>query len=893
MPSNSTILRNRWKTEDPEKYQAYLERQRAKCKERRDKKKQMWEEQPHTDEMVAKKEKEKEQTRNRVKKLRERKKAESRRVLRRSTDVPPPDDQTRKRPRDMNDEERRTHNAELRRQSRARQNPQKKRWAKVKAAQYSQKYRDRLRAEKVGATSSPSKGVQTSQSTTGTTTLPAAVVISSPPCPQEPPSQLVNALDLGLPRVHQPPAEKREEVTAKKSIAAKTLYNFTNFVKSKFRKKSNDPEVFAKFVRNLATPRTPQKKRALQAIGIDTKQPALASKSAALIPRQLFSRQRIRLPTKSQETAYNEVKMFYTREDISRVLPHKRYSTKAGPGYVMCMTLKEAFTIFKAERPDADVQFTKFTMLRPKNVRLVGQVHPETCACMYCLNVRHKKDTINKILTRAVEGPSIPNQLPPEVKMLDFLLCDKKDGREWHEPACLQGECERCSSPREKLEGLCGPYLQQPVTWQHWERVQADGRTKLDVLQKSGSLSDLLEEFIGKDLEEPSQNCTFVRHLFTFLWQYSQYSFLKNTLRSHEALMVMDFAENKKAAYSQEIKSAHFGKGQITIHPVVCFYLNDAGLMRHSLMFLSDDIQHDYHAVHHYTVKSIEVLKKAAPAVSRVFIFSDGCAGQYKGKGTFADLSLYTGMQVQRCFFGSEHGKGEADGETGVLSQALGRAVASGRTDVKNASTMFAWCQQEMSRSSDTFTREFFLVKVDEIVRNRPATDIVTVPGTRRIHQAERVSDYIIRTRQLACFCEACRDDQPGECINKAYTGPYVTHKLKHSVTSSLDEAFCEDNDDDREVEPQRHSEVPRVGDFIAVKYYSGKKELIYNAVVIPPAEDVAEEEIMVSFLKQQGKAYVFPDVPEICAIGAAEIFKILSPPTIDNRNRHYFETKV
>ncbi|GFN85353.1 hypothetical protein PoB_001185900 [Plakobranchus ocellatus] len=52
---------------------------------------------------------------NRVKKLRKRKKAESRRVLRRSTDVPPPEDQTRKRPRDMDDEERRAHNAEHRR----------------------------------------------------------------------------------------------------------------------------------------------------------------------------------------------------------------------------------------------------------------------------------------------------------------------------------------------------------------------------------------------------------------------------------------------------------------------------------------------------------------------------------------------------------------------------------------------------------------------------------------------------------------------------------------------------------------------------------------------------------------------------------------------------------
>ncbi|GFN85354.1 hypothetical protein PoB_001186000 [Plakobranchus ocellatus] len=167
----------------------------------------------------------------------------------------------------------------------------------------------------------------------GTTTLSAAIAIPSPPCPEEQPSQLINALDLHLPKAHQPPAEKREE-------------------------------------------------------------------------------------------------MLYTWEDISRVLPHKRYYTKAGAGYVMCMTLKEAFTIFKAERPDADVKFMKFTMFGPENVRLVGQVHPETYTCVYCLNVRHKKDAINKILTRAVKGPSTSNQLPPEVKMLDFLLCDKKEGRE-------------------------------------------------------------------------------------------------------------------------------------------------------------------------------------------------------------------------------------------------------------------------------------------------------------------------------------------------------------------------------------------------------------------------------------------------------------------------------
>lgn len=40
---------------------------------------------------------------------------------------------------------------------------------------------------------------------------------------------------------------------------------------------------------------------------------------------------------------------------------------------------------------------------------------------------------------------------------------------------------------------------------------------------------------------------------------------------SGEVVMVQDFAENRKAVYAEEIKSAHFGEGQITVHPVSLF----------------------------------------------------------------------------------------------------------------------------------------------------------------------------------------------------------------------------------------------------------------------------------------------------------------------------------
>ena len=44
-----------------------------------------------------------------------------------------------------------------------------------------------------------------------------------------------------------------------------------------------------------------------------------------------------------------------------------------------------------------------------------------------------------------------------------------------------------------------------------------------------------------------------------------------------------------------------------------------------------------------------------------------------------------TGKRIQRVFFGSELGKGEADGESSVINKALDRADSSGRLTVRNA----------------------------------------------------------------------------------------------------------------------------------------------------------------------------------------------------------------
>lgn len=94
--------------------------------------------------------------------------------------------------------------------------------------------------------------------------------------------------------------------------------------------------------------------------------------------------------------------------------------------------------------------------------------------------------------------------------------------------------------------------------------------------------------------------------------------------------MIQEFAVNRKATYHAEVKSEHFGKAQVSLHPTMAFYKNETGqLVRHVAMFFSDDIGHDYHAVHTYTEKMLQMLK-GETKVEDVIIWSDGTVSLYK-----------------------------------------------------------------------------------------------------------------------------------------------------------------------------------------------------------------------------------------------------------------------
>lgn len=97
----------------------------------------------------------------------------------------------------------------------------------------------------------------------------------------------------------------------------------------------------------------------------------------------------------------------------------------------------------------------------------------------------------------------------------------------------------------------------------------------------------------------------------------------------------------------------------------------------------------------------VDYLKTILSNLRRVYLFTDGCKGQYKGRKKFARMaefpSLHNGIQIRHLFSASHHFKGPHD-QYGKDAKALARAAE--RNKKRRLPTTFDWydfCANEMA----------------------------------------------------------------------------------------------------------------------------------------------------------------------------------------------------
>ena len=210
-----------------------------------------------------------------------------------------------------------------------------------------------------------------------------------------------------------------------------------------------------------------------------------------------------------------------------------------------------------------------------------------------------------------------------------------------------------------------------------------------------------------------------------------------------------DFAENYKFITQDEVQSFHWTNLQCTLHPVVVYYKENDKLCLKSFCVLSDDMTHDVCMVYEVQRSVINEIKEMLPLVSKIEYFSDGCAGQYKNRNNFKNLSLHKqdfGLDAEWVFFTTSHGKSPCDGIGGTVKRAtaktsLQRPIGNQILDTEK---MYEFCLSN-------FENIKFILVTSQLMENTRKelsarfVDLSTIPGTRSFHHFVPVSENQIK----------------------------------------------------------------------------------------------------------------------------------------------------
>lgn len=130
----------------------------------------------------------------------------------------------------------------------------------------------------------------------------------------------------------------------------------------------------------------------------------------------------------------------------------------------------------------------------------------------------------------------------------------------------------------------------------------------------------------------------------------------------------IDFAENYTFAIQNEIQSMHWFSTSITILVHITLYRAppteegaNGGLIKHTHYYISDDKKHDSLFVQHCLLGHWDWVLSTSFRPTEHWVYSDGCAGQFKGSRAMYFVARYpglTGCTMRWNFFGSGHGKG-------------------------------------------------------------------------------------------------------------------------------------------------------------------------------------------------------------------------------------------
>ena len=436
------------------------------------------------------------------------------------------------------------------------------------------------------------------------------------------------------------------------------------------------------------------------------------------------------------ETIIEQVKRFYESDDVSRQMPGKKdcvamnvngKKTTVQKRLILC-NLKECYQKFK-EKSVANIGFSKFASLRPRNVVLPGGSGTHTvCVCAIHQNVKLMLDG-----SKISSLPQFRALVGGEGKLtyrhlLACLACNPP------QPGCLLSHCSLCGKTdklKSDLLEIFEEFAIDEVTFKLWVNVD---RTNLETVVKS--TEDFVEDLIDR-------LCHLQRHSFIATQQSQFMKEIKEGPMDGEVLVIGDFAENYSFVLQDEIQGYHWTNSQATIHPFVVYHRlpvegnESSDLKEISFVVISDHLSHDTVVVYHFQCKLIKFLKEIMP-FKKVIYFSDGAASQYKNRKNFINLVNHEadfGMPADWHFFATSHGKGPCDGVAGTVKRLAARASLQRpyENQIQTPLQLFQWAKDNVKSVHFEYATSEEILETGKRLTKRFLTS-KAIEGTQKLH---------------------------------------------------------------------------------------------------------------------------------------------------------------
>ncbi|KAK2711266.1 hypothetical protein QYM36_012450 [Artemia franciscana] len=256
--------------------------------------------------------------------------------------------------------------------------------------------------------------------------------------------------------------------------------------------------------------------------------------------------------------------------------------------------------------------------------------------------------------------------------------------------------CDNCPSDDALIEYLTAKLskdydLEEEIIISQW--VNTD---RTEMVKQSISVEGFIS-LLSKSVEN------LIPHSYITKSQSKTFKKLKEDPPLNTAIVVMDFIENYSYTIQNEIQSYTWNRGGCKIHPVGLYLKKDDKILISNHCFISDDLQHDTCLVNYVQKEISKWLKENHPKIKQVHYFTDGCAGQYKNRNNFKNLTNHHedfGRKAEHSFFATSHGKSICDGLEGTVKRILKKASLqlSDENQIKTATAVYDFCKVNIEK---------------------------------------------------------------------------------------------------------------------------------------------------------------------------------------------------